>query len=155
MSASPYATGLTALSRRSHSTSEIVAILKNKGFEEEAVGEAIERLTQDGYLNDERYAQNLAKTYRDRAKSALYIRHKLRERGLDDNVINHALSTNDGEAGDRDSIRRILARKYPEITGRTATRELKQKAYKYLTSNGFRIDDVTKFLRGMDYDERQ
>jgi len=81
------------LAQRPRSVKETKKHLANKGFEDSAVSAAIDQLQQDNLLNDREFADLFVEnreTHRPRSKFAL--RYELRQKGIEDGVIEEVLS---------------------------------------------------------------
>ncbi len=88
-----YQKSLNFLSYRVRSKQEIKQYLQKKGFGKEAVEEAIERLTDKGYLNDAEFGQLWVENrnrFNPKGKTAL--RYELRAKGLSEADIEKALN---------------------------------------------------------------
>ena len=60
-----------------------------------AISTTVTRCQTLGYLNDNAFAQNLARSHRQRGRSELGIRQRLRQHRLDDTIIDVALDAAD------------------------------------------------------------
>lgn len=100
--------GLYYLKRFESSVENLRTVLKrrvdayayqDKAFDRsEAYGwieEVLEDFQRYGYLNDERYAEMKIKDYMSAGKSPRYIFGKLREKGVDEGIINSLLDVQD------------------------------------------------------------
>jgi regulatory protein len=77
-----YDRGLSMLARREHSRRELRARLEQGGYEEAEAGEAIERLGDQNYQNDERFAEMLLRARVAHGYGPARIRAELRSHGL-------------------------------------------------------------------------
>lgn len=80
--------------QREHSQQEVRQYLAGKGHEPELIDKVINRLTESGSLNNERFARlwvDNRSTYRPRSHRA--IAYELKQKGLSEDVIQNALST--------------------------------------------------------------
>lgn len=74
---------LHLIAYRAQSEWEIRTKLRHKGYREEEIGSAVERLYRSGYLNDEELAAEIFESYRaDGLYGDRYIHQKLKMRGL-------------------------------------------------------------------------
>ena len=74
---------LSMLGYRSYSETEIRAKLRRKGYEEEKIAEAIDRLIQYGYLNDRVLGDEVFEAIKNKGiYGDAYIHRKLAQRGL-------------------------------------------------------------------------
>lgn len=91
---SAYQRALLYQGQREHSQHEIRQYLVGKGYEPELIDNVINRLTDNGSLNNERFARlwvDNRSTYRPRSHRA--IAYELKQKGLSEDVIQNALST--------------------------------------------------------------
>ena len=118
-----------ALRHRDRSTSQLEALLAERGFDEDDVRGALESLTRTGVVDDTRYAENRARVLAERSAGDAFIRHDLLRSGLGDEVVEEALASLDPESERAD---RIITRR--GASARTA---------RYLAGKGF-SDDVVR-----------
>ena len=95
----PYTTGLSLLARRELTSTQLRNRLTNKGFTPEAVNDTIQRLTEEGALDDRRTANMYA-------RQAALIKHRGPRRAILDIV---ALGIADGIA------REVVSQTYKEV----------------------------------------
>lgn len=70
------------LAARDHGRDELRRKLEKRGFEPAEVAEVLERLAQEGYLDDVRYAREFARQTLGKGHGAAYVRAKLASRGV-------------------------------------------------------------------------
>lgn len=90
------ATAMRALEQRIQTNRELRIRLQRKGFEAETIDAALERLTDYGYLNDERFAELWIENrleYRPRGKRML--EQELRQKGIDRQTIDDTIGALD------------------------------------------------------------
>ncbi len=69
------------------SRSEMQRKLKKKGFSGEGIDTVLRSLTESGLLDDGRYAENYIRSALDKGKGTVWIRNKLREKGVSSSII--------------------------------------------------------------------
>lgn len=79
---SAYDRGLSMLARREHSQRELRARLEHGGYDEAEADEAIERLGEQNYQDDERFAEMLLRARIAHGYGPARIRAELRSHGL-------------------------------------------------------------------------
>lgn len=121
-------TALRALRHRDRSAAQIEGHLEARGFPEHDRLEALATLSRTGLVDDRRFADARAAGLVDRGAGDALIRHDLRLAGVDDDVIEGALSALEGE---RERAERIVAR-----------RGVGAKTARYLAAKGFSEDVV-------------
>lgn len=121
------------LAYRPRSTQEIRQNLKSKDYSEIVVEEAIHRLMTLGYLDDEAFARfwlENRETFKPRGPMAL--RHELRQKGVEDAVIDRVLASMDTE----DSAYRAAQARLSRLRGSTQ-QVFQQKISSFLQRRGF------------------
>ena len=88
LSALDYAAGL--LDVRAYSAAEITAKLKDRGYKEAEISEALEKLKDYGFVNDRAYAENFAQHAVESGKSSRHIESELRQKGLEKDLAREA-----------------------------------------------------------------
>jgi len=123
------------LSLRPHSERELEIKLLNKGFPKAIVKEALEKLHELKYLNDASFANGQA---RHLAANKLWGNRKitacLREKGVDDRLIEDAVEAARREVSEEEAILRWMKKR--KSKGRPDRKE-KQKNFQSLMGRGF------------------
>ena len=126
------------LARREHAASELVAKLERAGFLTETAMSAIAALASEGLQSDERFVESFVQSRVNQGKGPQRIRADLRQRGVADTAIAHAL-----EAAEPDWY--ALARAARERKfGPALPTEYKEKArqMRFLQYRGFESDQI-------------
>ena len=89
-SALDYAAGL--LDVRGYTAAALMEKLLARGYSREASQEAIEKLKEYGYINDEAYAESLARRAADSGRGSRRIAYELKEKGIDKDLASRAAS---------------------------------------------------------------
>lgn len=87
-----YAAALRLLARREHSTLELRRKLELRGFTAARVTGALDRLQDESYLSDERFAGSLTRHRVDQGYGELRIRAELAQHGLGGSAVDRALA---------------------------------------------------------------
>lgn len=125
------------LSYRPRSKKEIVDFLKKKKAEAEIREKVIDRLTELGYIDDEKFASwwiEQRKTFRP--KGAAIIKQELKQKGV---II-------DGLTDDKNSAR-LLVEKKLKLLKNLSDFEKKRKLYGFLARRGFSSSVIDDILR--------
>jgi regulatory protein len=94
-----YHHAIRMLGYRPRSRLEIERRLRQKGYSDEAIGAAIERLLANQRLDDAAFTQSwLDSRERFRPRGARALRYELRQKGIDNSTINEALTDLDEDA---------------------------------------------------------
>lgn len=139
---------LRSLSKSVKTEKDIIKKLESKGFLREIAIETVEKLKGYGYINDKEYSNRYAETYK-KSKGKKLIKLELKQKGVDEKVIDETLSEIEGEL----ETALKIAEKYCKNKEKEV--KLMQKCYKYLLSKGFSYEDsltATKQVLGEDND---
>jgi regulatory protein len=144
---------LAYLDRRERTTAEVHAYLERKGFDEDIAEQVVADLTEQGYLDDLRFARLFAADKRELEHwGAGRIRRTLLQRGLGPEVIAAALST-DGDVGCYEAelgrALEVLTRRFPAAL---QTRRDRDRALGVLVRKGYEpeiaLDALAAYARG-------
>ncbi len=134
-----YEYGLYLLERRSYSYRELYQKLSDaKHAQEDAVLAALEKLTRYGFLNDARYAEQLARHYVEGKKYGLRrAEYEMRHRGLSQEDIDDALSAYDDPEQISAQLLEILQKKYARYLTDPDDRSMTEKVTAALVRRGY------------------
>lgn len=143
----PLSAALRLLARRPHAVAEIRRALAKKFSNESQVEVAIARLRELGYLDDRKFAYQVASFLaRTRAFGRERVRLELKSRLVDYGVIDEALDQAFAETPEKDLLERALDKKL-----RTLRLPLTQRKFYSLAQSlmrlGFRSDAIMKVMR--------
>jgi regulatory protein len=127
---------LSALNRREHSRLELARKLQAKGYSEEEVESALDRLVEKGWLDDARYAGALARTRASSGQGPRRIQHTLARQGVTDEASEAALAS--CEVDWKRQARALVVRRFGAADLRRGP--LQQKALAFLLRRGFDLD---------------
>ncbi len=85
------ADALALVAKRSYSSKSLYDKLRQKGYEPENAKTAVVRLKELNYINDEKYAKELALYLAKRGKGGFAIKAELEKHSFDKNLINNAV----------------------------------------------------------------
>ena len=146
--------GARFLEARHRSVAEVRRKLTRLGYRTDLVSDAIERLAELGYLDDDAFARAWVGS-RDRAKprGEHALRRELGLKGVDRSLVDAvlddrrvdaavtAIPTDDAPlSADEAAAERLLAKKLPAIRREADPRRRLQRAYGLLARNGFGPD---------------
>lgn len=145
-SRSAFIAGLRLLSYRDHSEKEITDKLVQKGQKAEYAKAAAEKLKEYGYINDERYAQNLAETLLERkGMSVRGIKSELFRKG-----ISREIADNVAENLDIDPILRIIDLLNTKYVRYLSDEKGVKKTVASLQRLGYKWSDINSALRQIE-----
>ena len=125
-----------------------------------AISATVKRCQTLGYLNDDAFAKNLARSQRQKGQSKLGIRQRLRQHRIDDTIIDVALDAADQYSANGELIaalrfarRRRLGpfdrQQYDDEKGRQAQRQRQQRQLGSLARAGFTMA-VSRTVIGLE-----
>ncbi len=123
---------------------------QNKEFDRGEAYQWIEDILADfqryGYLNDSRYAEVKVKDYMSAGKSVRYIKGKMREKGIDEEILSALLE--DQEYDEFEAALKLAKKKHigPFRTDEEARFENRQKDMGMLVRAGFSYDVVRRVV---------
>lgn len=139
----PVQRALGLLVRREHSRKELTRKLTARGIETEAATAAVEKLTEAGWQDDTRFAENLVRMRANTGYGPLHIRAELGTHGLDSEQIAAAMDTFEGDWAEnaRDLVRRRFGEAGPQELAQ------RRKAADLLARRGFDGDSIRRATR--------
>ena len=142
------------LEARPRSTAEVRRRLTSLGYRAALVDDAVTRMTELGYLDDDAFARAwVASRDRARPRGAHALRHELQLKGVDRELVDAILDEREddgaGEAvgADESAAQRLLEKKLPSLLREPNPRRRLQKAYALLARSGFAPDVCSSVAR--------
>lgn len=134
------------LARREHSRQELQQKLVSRGFDEALTGEVIDGLADENLQSDERYTEAYVNERTGKGFGPLYIRQALRNRGIDDHLIDQYLDWNDPQ------WTRLAAEVGQQRFGviESGDRQTYARAVRFLQQRGFSGEQVRRALRAVN-----
>jgi regulatory protein len=133
---------LDYVSRRPHSESELRTKLGKKDYDESHIDEAIERLNQLGYVDDEAFARQwIAERGTQRGKRLLQM--ELRKKGVADAVIEQVLEEDGSD--EVSQARELAAKRLGRLSGHSPD-VIKRRLTDYLARRGYSYDVIREAL---------
>lgn len=128
-----YRHGLKHLARRPRSEAQTRHFLEDKGYGDQAVDHALERLSEAGYLNDAAYARDwVALRQRRQPRSTYALGYELRQKGLGREIVSDVLKDIDNDT----EARRALEKKWRQWRPHVP-RQCRPKMMRFLLNRGF------------------
>jgi len=134
---------LRLLGRREHSAADLVSKLRVRGFDAGVAEAVVARLGAEGAQCDARFAESYARTSSAGGHGPVYIRHKMRGRGVADSVVERALAAYDSAWCGIAAA--ALRKKFHAPAADAAER---QKRFRFLHGRGFTPQQIAAALRG-------
>ena len=138
--ADAYEAALTSLDFCARSASEIGKALRRKGYVEPAAEAVVAKLTENGLIDDARYAQRMAEIQSNKPVGVYAFKRKLRAKGISEQDAEEALSAFDDDQQQAAALEaaRALYRRYGSLPEREARAKLSQA----LARRGFGWDAI-------------
>jgi len=139
----PVQRALGLLVRREHSRKELTRKLQARGIETEAAVAAVDKLSEAGWQDDTRFAENLVRIRANTGYGPYHIRAELGTHGLDSDQVAAAMDTFEGDW--TENARDLVCRRF----GEAGPQELPQrrKAADLLARRGFDGDSIRRATR--------
>lgn len=123
------------LARREHSKKELWNKLKQRGFDNDTIDEALLVCETRKLQSDARFAEMLCRARIQRGYGPTVIRALLREAGVLDNIISTTLETAEASENWREEIQRVWLKKFGQTTD--VPYAVRQKQKQFLRYRGF------------------
>jgi regulatory protein len=144
---SAYVDGLKMLARRELSAQQVRQRLVRKGYEADAVDEAIDRLTRERAIDDARVAAAIARTETAvKKRGRVRVRRQIESAGIAGTIARAAVDEAFGDIDGDALIEASLARRLRGGRAIADDREF-QRLYRYLAAQGFEADAILRALR--------
>lgn len=138
------------LSDMGRTESQLRTKLKQGGYPDEAVEEAIRYVKSFGYINDAEYVRSFIDSRKEK-KSKKEIYAVLKQKGVDSDIIEQVFEEMDyGEEDSRQAIEALMRKR--NYNPDSADLKEKQKLMGYLMRKGFRYEEVNSVLNSADSD---
>jgi regulatory protein len=142
-----YDVAVRALMRRAHSVKEMQKKLSRHTRNELLVRMVLARLTENGELNDDRFAQQFARNRTQSRKQGQFrIQRELRARGVADAAIQSALAESSSETDQAATVRQRIERKVKSFRGEIDQKKV-ASIYASLLRAGFPADLIRRELK--------
>lgn len=125
------------LAMRMMSQKELEKKLSAKFPEEgEIIQKIIQKCLEYGFLNDEKYAETFLRYERNRSpKSDFFLRRKLFEKGISEEIIDRTLSENPGN--EKEMIQKIAEKKVMTFSKILDQKKKEERLIRFLMGRGF------------------
>ena len=144
-----FSRALNYIEKGLHTEKQIVKYLKEKGYEQESIENAVTKLKEYGYINDEYYTESYIRSYKDK-KGKIKLKYDLISKGVNPQIIDQKIQELINNKDSLFACKKLLE-KY--IKNKTFDRKLKAKAFSYLISKGFESDIIINLLNEVALNE--
>ncbi len=140
---SPFDRALKYLSLRARSVKEIHDYLVKKQYEEEDINEAIRKLIELKFLNDDNYARSYSESKQKKGKSKKLIEYELKHKGVSIEISNDVLSF---AKSDFKTAHEFISKRIKQFD-RFEGEEKQNKIISRLRSRGYDWETISKVLK--------
>lgn len=136
------------LERMDRTESQLSEKLRQNGYPDICIEEAIAYVKSYHYIDDTRYAENYVRFHQQK-KSRQRLKMDLYAKGIDKAIIEDVLEKT-FSSDEQEKIRRLLEKRHFDY-GRSDRKE-QQKTYQFLMRRGFRSSDVLQVMKAEKFD---
>lgn len=148
-----YDAAVKALMRRAHSVHEMKQKLERRAEDKSLVKNVLDRLKQNGLIDDERYAKQFTRQRTEVRRQGKYrIARDLRGRGIPDRHIDAAIEESAQTTDAATMVRERIARKLKLFRGEIDDKKM-ASLYRSLLRLGFPSDIIRRELKTMTREE--
>ena len=143
---------LTILSKSFKTEKQLKDKLKEKGFQDKHIDNAIELMKSYKYIDDERFAKSYVNdsiSFTKMGKNK--IKNKLYAKGIDKDTINETLNSLVDDEQQFEAAFSLASKKYPNIKEQDK-RKKNQKLVSFLQYRGFSFDIIKKVIDKLNND---
>jgi len=144
-----YLAALRILKYRFNSTAELRRKLRAKQFDKQTIEEALARLREEKWLDDERYAAAYVRSRVSKNKGRLRIRRELMVAGVDDDTIDAAVVANVNAEDERERALVTARKRLPIFVRRYGKEAARNKLTAYLLKQGYDAALVREIVKEM------
>lgn len=136
--------GMNLLEKMDRTEADVRNKLRDSGYPDEAIDEAIDYLKSFKYIDDRRYANDYI-GFKMLSMSRKQIERKLSEKGIPKDIIEDELNNayEEENGAEEELIKKLIVKKCKDRLGQLEYAE-KQKLFQYLYAKGFSIYDIEK-----------
>jgi regulatory protein len=144
---SAFVAALRRLARRDHSSHELETALLRRGYQEDEIEAALERLSSKGLLNDLKFAENTASRRIGRDRVGRHrVRQELFRRGVDPKTLEDGLARALTEVSESEALE-AAARKYWASHARVPAESRVRRLHAFLVRRGYPSPGVRECIR--------
>ncbi len=138
---------LRLLSGRDYTRQALQHTLQQRGVSAAEAQTAVERLVQEGFLQDRRYAERFVAAVRESGKYTGYrLRQELRRRGFPVELIDEVLRRGLDEVDECNHARALVERRYTGFDPQTADAREVMRVTGFLQRRGYRGEIIRRVL---------
>ncbi len=140
------AKAIDLLARREHSRLELRQKLAQRGFPMEHLEPVLNHLTEDGLLNESRYAEMYACSRADKGYGPLRIASELRERGISQEQVDLALAALENDWLPK--LRELHRKRFKSLVPANVAGRMQQT--RVFRQHGFTLEQIKRLFETTD-----
>jgi regulatory protein len=149
--AQAYQYALKLLAARDYTAAKLRTKLCAREFSDADAETVVLRLTAEGWLNDQRFAERFAEAALATGRFfGPRLRLEMRRRGVPAELVDNILRQMQGEHDEGEGARSVLERRYPAFSFKTATDKEKRRVIGFLQRRGFGLATILRVMRAED-----
>ena len=137
--------GMNLLQKTDRTESDLRTKLRDGGYPDIVIDDAIEYLKSFKYIDDERYAANFV-NYKRNSLSKREIARKLKEKGIADSIIENVLMEFSAD-DELELIKKLMIKKCPDLINIEYNEKI--KLFSYLYRKGYTMDNIERAFRDL------
>ena len=138
------------LSYRQRSTKEITDRLQKKGFAPTTINRTIEYLSQQNYLDDEKFARSWIQTKMQSSPAGWsLLRYQLRQKGISTQVLEKVIGDFSSRYDEVNTAKKLATSRRRYYRG-IEPLKLKKRLYDYLRRRGFSQEAILQAIKKTD-----
>ena len=141
-----YTCAVRALGRREHCAAELRIRLRQRGYSDEVIAVVLERLLEDGYLSEGRFAQSFLRMRMQAGEAPWLAAQRARQRGVDETALQDALQASQDDFDALEVCRALVARRDP-LGLRHEDERIWQRQARFLRNKGFDAATILRVLK--------
>jgi regulatory protein len=141
------------LAIRSRSEEELKKKLRQKGFRESLIDQAVSSLREKGYLNDAEFSLDFAQhLLRTRHYGVIRIVEELRKKGIPAGIIRDTINSLKGEVDEKAMVINVLEARLRGSDYIRMDEKGKRRIIQYLSRKGFHLNIIYEVLKSRNWD---
>ena len=141
---------LRLLTRRDHSSHELMQKLSRRGFDADDIQRAVAQCRRLNYLDDERTAREFIRQRMRQGYGIRRIRYDLNRKGLRGERLEEILAASICDTEELIIARRVLRKKIKRLEGESDFFKKRDKLYRFLYARGFSEGVIIEVLKYID-----
>jgi len=139
-----FSKALKYLAIKPRSRKELKDKLKEKKFSQDMIENALRKVDDFGYLDDEDFAKSFLELKKGAGKGKIFIARELKRKGVDEEIIKGVLSRFYSETDEHEIAKTLAQKKFPNYPELKPRETIKLK--NLLFQRGFSWEIIDKFL---------